>query len=251
MPIHDWTRIDAGLFHAFHHDWITIFARALNAGVLPSDYYALPEQSIKGPVPDVLTLELSPRRGDSSRAGSGLAVATAPPQTRVVRCAEERVYVRKANRIAIRHRHGQIVAVVEIVSPGNKASASALRSFAEKAADLIMQEVHLLVIDLFPPSKRDPQGIHKAIWDQIKEEDFELPAGKPLTLASYDAGPPPTGYVELVAVGDALPEMPLFLRPGFYVPAPLEESYQETWNDFFPAPLKNLLEPPAGNSRET
>ena len=30
MPIHDWTRVDAGIFHAFHHDWITEIARALN-----------------------------------------------------------------------------------------------------------------------------------------------------------------------------------------------------------------------------
>ena len=41
MPIHDWTRVDAGLFHAFHQDWIVILARALNAGVLPPDYFAL------------------------------------------------------------------------------------------------------------------------------------------------------------------------------------------------------------------
>ena len=42
MPIHDWTRVDAGIFHAFHHDWITEIARALNRGLLPADYYALP-----------------------------------------------------------------------------------------------------------------------------------------------------------------------------------------------------------------
>ncbi len=35
MPIHDWTRVDAGLFHAFHHGWVTILSHALNAGVLP------------------------------------------------------------------------------------------------------------------------------------------------------------------------------------------------------------------------
>src|SRR5581483_8630143 len=44
MPIHDWTRVDAGIFHAFHHEWITEIGRALNRGLLPPDYYALPEQ---------------------------------------------------------------------------------------------------------------------------------------------------------------------------------------------------------------
>jgi Protein of unknown function (DUF4058) len=250
MPIHDWTRVDAGLFHAFHHDWITSLSAALNAGGLPPDYYALPEQSIKGPVPDVLTLRLPPGRGEASRSSSGFAVATAPPRARLVRRAEEQIYARKADHIAVRHRHGQIVAVLEIVSPGNKASAYALRTFVEKTAKYIADEVHLLVIDLFPPSRRDPQGIHKAIWDEFIEEDFELPADKPLTLAAYDAGPPPVAYVEPVGVGDVLPAMPIFLKPGFYVPAPLEESYQRTWNDFFPAPLKGLLEAPTADPHE-
>ena len=59
MPIHDWTRVDAGLFHSFHQQWITYLCAALNAGGLPPGYYALAEQSIRGPVPDVLALRLA------------------------------------------------------------------------------------------------------------------------------------------------------------------------------------------------
>ena len=106
------------------------------------------------------------------------------------------------------------------------------------------------MIDLFPPSRRDPQGIHKAIWDEFIEEEFELPGDRPLTVVAYDAGPPPVAYVESVGIGDVLPAMPIFLKPGFYVPAPLEESYRRTWNDFFPAPLKGLLEAPNADRRE-
>jgi hypothetical protein len=102
----------------------------------------------------------------------------------------------------------------------------------------------LLVIDLFPPTKRDPLGIHKAIWDEFVDMDFELPPGRPLTLASNDAGPPPAAYAESIAVGDSLPVMPLFLESEFYVPAPLEVSHQSTWSRFA-APIKRLLEPPA------
>jgi len=241
MPIHDWTRVDAGLFHAFHQSWIIALCNDLNADVLPPEYFALPEQSIHGPIPDVLTLNLSSGPDEPDGDAIGVAVATAPPHTRLVRHAEDRIYVRKANRVAVRHRHGQFVAVVEIVSPGNKASKGELRTFVEKSSELIMQGVHLLVIDLFPPSKRDPQGIHKAIWDEFQEEDLNLPADKPLTLASYDAGPPPVAYVEPVAVGDALPDMPIFLKPDFYVLAPLESTYESTWFHF-PTPMKRLLE---------
>ena len=248
MPIHDWTRVDAGLFHAFHHNWITSLSAALNAGVLPPDYYALPEQTIGGPVPDVLTLRLPPGGAAPPRRTVGLAVAETPPRIHLTRRAEEQIYVRKADHIAVRHRPGYIVAVVEIVSPGNKASAYALSTFVEKTAKYIADEVHLLVIDLFPPSKRDPQGIHKAIWDRFIEEDFELPPDKPLTLVSYEAQPEPVAYVEPVAVGDVLPEMPIFLKPGYYVPAPLEASYRRTWDEFFPAPFKRLLEAPTAES---
>ena len=118
------------------------------------------------------------------------------------------------------------MSVVEIVSPGNKSSRTALRQFVEKFAHLIGKGIHLLVVDLFPPTKRDPQGMYKAIWDEFVDEDFELPAGKPLSLASYDAGPPQTVYGEFIAVGDTLPEMPIFLRPGYYVPSLLEASYE-------------------------
>ncbi len=116
---------------------------------------------------------------------------------------------------------------------------------------MIAQGIHLLVIDLFPPSKRDPQGIHRAIWDEFVAEDFELPGEERLTLAAYDAGPPPVAYVEPVGVGEVLPEMPIFLKPEFYVLAPLGQTYQTTWDDFFPAPMKRLLEgPPNGRPSE-
>jgi hypothetical protein len=241
MPVHDWTRVDAGLFHDFHQRWTAALSNALNAGGLPPDYFALVEQRIRGPIPDVLTLKLSPGAAGPSNGTIGLAVATAPPRTRLVRRHEADIYAGKANRITVRHRHGDVVAVVEIVSPGNKASRSEFRSFVEKSADLIRQGIHLLVIDLFPPGPRDPQGIPKAIWDEFQEEDFELPPDRPLTLAAYDAGPPRVAYVESVAVGDMLPAMPLFLKPEFYVPAPLEETYQATWA-VSPTVLRRLLE---------
>jgi hypothetical protein len=120
------------------------------------------------------------------------------------------------------------------------ASRSAIRTFREKSSDLIRQGVNLLIVDVFPPSPRDPQGIHKAIWDEFTDEPFELPADKPLTLVAYQASPEITAYVEPVAVGDALPDMPLFLDDDFYVNLPLEATYAATWN-VLPKELKALL----------
>ncbi|HEX8202008.1 MAG TPA: DUF4058 family protein [Isosphaeraceae bacterium] len=156
MPIHDWTRVDAGLFHAFHPRWIAALCDVLNTGGLPPDYFALPEQSIRGPVPDVLALHLSGGGEEPSSTTPGLAVTTVPPRPRFVRSSERVLNTRKANRVTVLHRRGDVVAVVEIVSPGNKDSQSELSAFVEKAKALIQQDIHLLVVDLFPPTKRAP-----------------------------------------------------------------------------------------------
>jgi len=242
MLIHDWTRVPAGLFHHFHHGWTASLSSAFNCGLLPRGYYALSEQVAAGPIPDVLTVQQEHPPGAGPSGNGNVAVLTAQPHTRFVQSAEPERYAAKANRITIRHPLGQVVAVVEIVSPGNKESRHALRSFVEKSVGFIEQGINLLVIDLFPPTPRDPQGIHKAIWDEIREETFELPADKPLTLVSYSAGPTKTAYIEPVAVGDELPSMPLYLAPGQYVPAPLEPTYMTTWSAC-PQPMKELLEP--------
>ena len=44
MPVHDWAQLDAGTFHAFHTAWVTHLSEMMNGGLLPSGYYALPEQ---------------------------------------------------------------------------------------------------------------------------------------------------------------------------------------------------------------
>jgi hypothetical protein len=242
MPVHDWTRVDAGLFHHFHHRWTDSLCDALNAGRLPSDFFALVEQNIRGPIPDLLTLNLAPGKEEEAEGAlGGVAVKTSPPRTRLTKKTEAESYLAKTSRITVRHRHGKVVAAIEIVSPGNKASRSAFRSFIEKASDMIAQGIHLLIIDLFPRGPRDPEGIAKAIWDEFVVEDFEQFPDKPLTLLSIDAGSERAIYVEPIAIGDELPDMPLFLRPETYVDAPLESTYQETWR-LFPQPMKKLLE---------
>ncbi len=236
MPIHDWTRLEPGDFHHFHQRWIGAIADCLNGGLLPPDYMALADQVTGRPIPDVVALQVRELDGEPG----GIAVASAPPSARVIARLEKINYAKRADRIVIKHRHGRVVAIIEIVSPGNKDSRNAFRSFIEKAADILNQGVNLFVVDLFPPTPRDPQGIHKAIWDEFGDEPFEFLPDKPLTVASYIGGEIPVAYVESVGVGDPLPSLPIFLSETRYVPAPLEVSYQQAWATF-PAMLKELM----------
>ena len=241
MPIHDWSRVRANRFHDFHQGWTVEVCRRLNAGLLPTGYIALVEEATRRPEPHFVTLSV-PVKPDGGTP-VGLTIADAPPRVRVQTQADATRYAGKANRIAIHHPDGDVVAVIEIVSPGNKDSQHAIRSFARKSAQFLRGGIHLLIVDLFGPSKRDPQGIHKVIWDRIKDEPYELPPGKPFTLAAYSAGGVIKAYVDNVGVGDPLPDMPIFLTPDRYVPCPLESTYQASW-DVFPKPLRAELETP-------
>ena len=248
MPIHDWTRVEAGIFHHFHHDWITAIARALNHGLLPDDYYALAEQHAAGFGPDVLTLqeETNGEAGDAVGPGSQTpgGVLLAAPQLQPTARTDLAFYRRKQSSVAVRHVSGdRIVAMIEVVSPGNKAARNALRAFVQKAAELLDKGVHLLILDLHPPGKRDPDGIHGEIWQEIAGEEYSLPGGKPLTLAAYETGDTVIAYVAHVAVGEVLPNMPLFLMPGKAIDVPLEATYGTAYADV-PRRWQRVLEAP-------
>jgi len=235
MPVHDWTRVEAGIFHHFHHRWITAISDTLNAGVLPDDYYALAEQQAAGFGPDVLTLQsIKPEMtGDldwQRPESDGDGVLVAPPKVQFTAESPGGFYRRKKSTIAIRHVSGDyIVAVVEIMSPGNKSGKNPFKALVDKACELLEHKINLLIIDLFPPTKRDPNGIHGAIWDAITEEPFALPADKQLTLVAYTSDLTVRAYINTVAIGEPLPDMPLYLDPLGYVLVPLETTYQAAW----------------------
>jgi hypothetical protein len=249
MPIHDWSRVPAGIFHDFHHALIEQIKRDLNAGVLPTGYYAMAEQVAGGLGPDVLGLHKPKAVADDpgnggvrpTRNGGG-GTLLAPPKVRIVAQADQEYVRRKRSLVAIRHVSGhRVVAVIEVVSPGNKSTRPALDQFIKKAAEFLDQGIHLLIVDLIPPGRHDPGGIHGAIWEYIAAEEFAPPADKPLTVAAYESGPPTRAYVEPLAVGDPLPDMPLFLEPREWIPTPLNRSYETTW-ETLPGPLKEMVE---------
>ena len=116
-----------------------------------------------------------------------------------------------------------------VTIPLDVSYSSALRSVVGEIIDFLKQGIHVLVVDLLRPSPRDPQGIHKEIWDQIEDQPFELPPDRPLTLAAYVGDVVKTAYIESVGVGDLMHDMPMFLDVDRYVPVPLESTYQATW----------------------
>ena len=139
---------------------------------------------------------------------------------------EAEFYRHKQKRVAVRHvSDDRVIAVVEIVSPGNKNSRAAVRAFLDKALEPLRSGVHLLLIDLFSPTPRDPDGLHPLIWANITNRQEESFSDKPLTMVSYEAGDVLRFFAEPVAVGDQLAAMPLFLEPNAHIDVALESTY--------------------------
>ena len=93
MPIHNWTRLELGDFHHFHQAWITYLGDTLNGGGLPPGFMALSER-----------------------------VTDESPSSRPAQ-----VYAKRKDRVIIRHGRGRVVAIIELVSLGNKNSRHAIR----------------------------------------------------------------------------------------------------------------------------
>ena len=236
MPVHDWTRVDDGVFHDFHLAWIAELRRVLNGGLLPAGLYALAEQVTGGGNPDVLALHEPtpdgsppPLAWETGNAG----LLTAEPRTRVIARADRESYTARQRRMVIRHTSGnRIVAMIEIVSAGNKGGAHAWRTLVDKTLAALSRGIHLLILDLHPPTPRDPNGIHAAVWEVLAGESYHLPADANRTVVAYSAGPVKVAYMEPVAVGQPLPPMPLFLTADGigHVEVPLEATYQAAYS---------------------
>jgi hypothetical protein len=215
----------------------------LNRGLLPPDYYALKEQHPAGFGPDVLTLQDVDCATEASTApSSGGSVLLAAPKLQPAAETDLAFYRRKQKTVTVRHVSGdRIVAILEIVSPG-KAARNPLRAFVAKAAQLFDQQIHLLIRDLQPPGKRDPDGIHGEIWQEIAGEEYAAPADKPLTLVSYESDLTVRAYVVPAAVGDTLTDMPHFVEPHQAVPVPLEATYMAAFDEV-PRRWRRVLDP--------
>jgi hypothetical protein len=244
MPMHDWERVPATIYHHFHQQWTISICDALNAGLLPPGYSALVEPYSCGLYPDVLAVQRRHSKPSNPRAETTTLEA---PRTRMIVQPREARFHERANQVVIRHHLGDVVCAIEVVSPGNKAGKIAIREFVLKAVDFLRRGINLLVVDPFPPGPQDPQTLHKLIWDEFDEGvAFELPTAEPLLLASYRAAAPvveftPEAFIEPLRVGAELPDMPVWLDTDLYVNLPLERTYRATW-DACPADFRLLVE---------
>jgi hypothetical protein len=108
----------------------------------------LAEQVTRPFGPDVLTLQTNGANGAAKGGGpkgpGAVALLETPPKVRLVQQTDADLFAKKANRIAIRHSSDDhIVAMIEIMSPGNKSSQHAMDELLEKVYSVLDQGIHL------------------------------------------------------------------------------------------------------------
>ena len=256
MPLHDWTRVTPNDFHDLHVSWIAAIRTRLNTGLLPAGYYAMAEHVVPPFAPDVLTLNTAGRdgppppwpgdeAGGDGGGGGGVAVAT---EVEVTLIAEPRRWSQPPQRrVAVRHVEGRrLVAVIELVSPGNKAKAAEVRGFTAKATALLANGIHLSIVDVFPNPPRLPRGFGGAVWRAIRRAEADYTPKHSRTHSAFAAQGGGGCLAQFLSseVGAALPALPLYLTARRCVLLPLEETYRTAWAGY-PEVLRPALEAPA------
>ncbi len=213
-------------WEAFHSRWASAIADALNADLLPPDYFAEPETHATGQVEiDVAAFE-APGAG---AAGGGVATATlptrawsAPPAALSMPCVFPGAY-----RVRVFRNEGGAVLVgaIELVSPGNKDRAEERRAFAAKCANYLYEGVSLVVLDVVTNRHGN---LHNAIVDLMRCES-SLHFGRDESLYAVAYRPVRRESADIVDLwptelhlGQSLPTLPLYLKGDVCVPVELE-----------------------------
>jgi len=101
--MHAWTRVEPGIYHAFHHEWISEISRALNRGLLPANYYSLHEQQAAGFGPEVLTFQ---DLAATANAGGTASLTRVRPASTHHAVTPAEFHRRKRSSIPVRHVSG-------------------------------------------------------------------------------------------------------------------------------------------------
>lgn len=217
-------------WEGFHHAWATVIAQYLNEKTLPPNYFAEPEISL-GPEMeiDVATLELS--RPSPEGAGSATALWSPPRPsiavkvdfTRLEGC-EVRVYQDLGD--------AELRAAIELVSPSNKDRAGGRRTFAAKCAGYLQHGIAVVIVDIVASRGAN---LHQELFDTLEVKSRRAPwkSSTNLYAVAYRAvtirnAPRVEVWPQPLALGEALPVMPLWLALDLCVPLGLEETYLAT-----------------------
>jgi hypothetical protein len=229
MPLRDHFRLPLRsqcTWDSFHSGWTNEIMRDLNKS-LPLGYVARPHVKLGVDVEaDVGTLETG-RLGSEGNGGVATALWAPPQPTQTVAVDFHHLDVFEVQV----HREGglELVAAIELVSPRNKDRPSARRSFVAKCVAYLQAGVSVVVVDVV-----SARGNFYALVLEELSLSTAGTAPDDLYAVACRAVPPEEPsrletWVAPLAVGSALPTLPLWLEDELAWPLNLERAYESTF----------------------
>lgn len=220
MPLHDWSRLDG--WDGVHHLWLTELVHAIKPE-LPTGYRVYlgttPALGVGTPAgkPDVAVRHWE--NGDPT--GAPPAAAPGDPDWEV---ATLTIDPDLAIQVTF---HGQLAAVIELISPRNKDRPSARATYTARYLGYLQWGVNLMLVDVH----HNPAGFSfaDALASDLAVTQPRLPA--PSAVAYRVGGRAPDGgsflasWCRPLTPGQPLPSLPLYLSDSLHVNVDLEATY--------------------------
>lgn len=228
MPLLDHFRppvSDEIQWNTFHAVWAGTIADQLTQ-IVPDQYRVQEHLKLGGGLEiDVATIRQRPGANGSADERHSEWQPVSPAATGPV------VFPEKFEVLVYRQSGGrQLVAAIELVSPGNKDSDDVRDAFAAKVVSYLHEGVSVALIDVVTERRAN---LHNQIAQAMRmPSDSELSPNAGLYAASYrpvlrDGQPELDLWLATFAVGDPLPTMPLRLIAEYFVPVDFEAAYTD------------------------
>lgn len=221
MPLHDWMRVSREAICDFQQTWL-VFLRLTLARVLPAGFYGNVERHHS---------RFVARRASVADPHGSEAAANS---------------LSRASSLAVR-RAGtdRLVALIELASPSNKDRPASVAAYVEKAKAALDAGVHLVHLDMLPPTPHALANLSSAIWDAADGRDYPFDPAKPFAADAFVADRVNELYANPLGLGDEWPLVPLFLDPETYIDLPLAETYEQAFAGVAPHDRERLSAPSA------
>ena len=118
-----------------------------------------------------------------------------------------------------------------------------MTAYVGQAKAALNAGVHVVHLDLLPPTRFTPVGLGGAIWAAVDGEDYPFAPEKPLAADALQAGRVMELFSNPLSVGDELPDVPLFLTPDLYIELPLAAAYADAFEESAPQDRQLLTRP--------
>lgn len=215
-------------WEGFHNAWAANIAQHLNRHILPAGFFAESEISL-GPNLEIDVANVEEKNGAGSSARTGTAV-WAPPRPALsfpvdfsrLEVCEVRVYEELGGP--------QLRATIELVSPANKDRPGNRRTFAAKCAGYLKQAISVVMVDVVTERHAN---LHKELLEVLEVFQANWESQTQLYAITYrpipvQQRPMIEVWPETLALGAALPVVPLWLGLDISFPLELEETYNTT-----------------------